>query len=79
MKNHLLSFILLCFVFFWVAEAFAAKSEIVPFDPQKADAAGKIDDPAAATKAYLDSVPAERRQKTKAYARGNYALDIVDF
>ncbi|HEY6546601.1 MAG TPA: M48 family metallopeptidase, partial [Vicinamibacteria bacterium] len=35
-------------------------------------------DPAAATRAYLESVPAERRARTKAYATGNYALELAD-
>lgn len=58
---------------------FAQKSGVTPLDIQKAEAASKIKDPAAATKAYLDSVPAERREKTKAYAHGGYVLDIVQF
>jgi STE24 endopeptidase len=76
MKNHLL---LLLLIFTCVSQCYAAKSEIVPFDAQKATEAAKIQDPVAATNAYLDSVPAERRDKTKAYARGNYSLDVVDF
>src|SRR6266850_4071425 len=49
-----------------------------PFEPRKAAAAARIEDSAAATRAYLESVPAERREKTKAYAAGNYVLDVVD-
>lgn len=58
---------------------FAEKSSVTPFDLQKAEEASKIKDPVAATKAYLDSVPLERREKTKAYAHGGYVLDIVTF
>ncbi|MCI0618612.1 M48 family metallopeptidase [bacterium] len=58
---------------------FAQKSSVAPFDLQKAEEASKIKDPVIATKAYLDSVPLERREKTKAYAHGNYFLDIVEF
>jgi STE24 endopeptidase len=50
-----------------------------PFDQQQAQIAAGIEDPEKATRAYLDSVPEERRQKTKAYARGNYVLNAVDF
>lgn len=50
-----------------------------PFDPGKAALAARIEDPEAATRAYLDAVPAERRARTKAYATGNYALGLVDF
>jgi len=58
---------------------FAEKSSVTPLDLQKAEAASKIKDPVAATKAYLDSVPLERREKTKAYAHGGYILGIVQF
>lgn len=50
-----------------------------PYDPARASAAAAIADPAAATQAYLDAVPAERRAKTKAYALGDYVLDVVEF
>jgi len=56
-----------------------AKTQPPPFDPEKATQASQISDPVQATRAYLDSVPEERRQKTKTYARGNYILDGVDF
>jgi len=59
--------------------ALQAKEELPPFDPAKAVEASRIADPAQATRAYLDSVPVERRQKTKSYAHGNYFLDGVDF
>lgn len=50
-----------------------------PYDPDKARAASQIQDPEAATRAYLDSVSAERRAQTKSYASGNYVLQIVGF
>jgi STE24 endopeptidase len=52
---------------------------LTPVDEEKARLAGQIDDPAEATRAYLDAVPAERREKTKVYACGNYILNAVDF
>jgi STE24 endopeptidase len=76
MKNLLL-FAVFCFLI--VQECYAVKSEIVPFDPEKAAAAAQVKDPNEATKAYLDAVPAERRQKTKLYARGKYILNVGDF
>src|SRR5262245_27392564 len=60
------------------ATARAAPDGPLPFDAEKAAAAALVTDPAAATSAYLDAVPAERRAKTKSYARGNYVLDGVD-
>lgn len=59
--------------------AVSAQEQPPPFNVAQAERAAQIDDPEAATRAYLDSVPLERRQKTKSYARGNYALDIFDF
>ena len=56
-----------------------AQEKPPPFDVEKARAASQISDPEQATRAYLDSVPVERRQKTKSYAHGNYVLDVVDF
>jgi STE24 endopeptidase len=47
-----------------------------PFDPEKAALAAQVEDPAAATRAYLEAVPADRRARTKAYAHGNYLLDL---
>ncbi|HVP39932.1 MAG TPA: M48 family metallopeptidase [Candidatus Saccharimonadales bacterium] len=52
---------------------------IAPFDSVKAAAAARITDPVAATRAYLESVPADRRAKTRAYSRGGWALNAVDF
>jgi len=60
-----------------VAAVAAAKT--APFDPEKAKAASQIQDPDAATRAYLDAVSPERRAQTKAYAHGNYVLLFVDF
>lgn len=56
----------------------AAAEPPLPFDPEKAAIAAQVEDPAEATRAYLDAVPKERRAKTKAYAGGNYVLDLVD-
>lgn len=48
-----------------------------PYDPERARLAAQINDPEEATRAYLESVPAERRERTKAYADGEYALRAV--
>ena len=48
------------------------------FDPAQAQRAAELRDPEAATRAYLDAVPAERRAQTKSYAHGNYLLDLFD-
>lgn len=77
-RHSLFSLLILIFIFAQPLYA-AEKSSVTPLDLQKAEAASKIKDPVAATKAYLDSVPLERREKTKAYAHGNYVLDIVEF
>ena len=68
--------ILSCALFSFAA---IAQEQPPPFDPEKARKAAEINDPEAATRAYLDSVPEERRQKTKVYAHGNYILDAAGF
>src|SRR5271154_2021709 len=66
-----------------VSRAAAEKAEhgkaakVPPYDPAKAAAAAKITDPDAATQAYLEAMPAERREKTRAYAVGNYVMELV--
>ncbi|HEY0482756.1 MAG TPA: M48 family metallopeptidase [Kofleriaceae bacterium] len=60
-------------------EAAARPATVAPFDRAKANAAAQIQDPDAATRAYLEAVSPERRAQTKAYAHGNYVLLIVDF
>ena len=62
-----------------IACAATAQEKPPPFDPQKTAAAAQIHDAEKATRAYLDAVPQERRQKTKSYAKGNYILNAVDF
>ena len=57
----------------------ATAEKLAPYDAKRAAEAAKITDPEAATRAYLESVPAERRERTKAYARGQYVLTLVDF
>jgi STE24 endopeptidase len=57
----------------------AASGRPPPYDPEKAKAAALIQDPAAATRAYLDAVSEERRQQTTSYATGNYVLQLVNF
>lgn len=77
--NRIWLFLFLALIIVLSRPAIAEKKTVAPFDPEKAEAASQIQDPAAATHAYLDSVPLERREKTKAYARGNYILDPLDF
>lgn len=64
-----------------VAVLLAAGAEtaapLPPFDVEKARQAALLEDPEAATRAYLDAVPADRRAKTKAYAGGDYLLDLA--
>jgi Zn-dependent protease with chaperone function len=61
------------------AAAPSAPAKTAPFDAAKAAAAMQIQDPEAATRAYLDSVSPERRAQTKAYAAGNYVFEFIDF
>lgn len=61
------------------AAATQATAKAAPYDAATAAAAAQITDPAAATRAYLDSVSPERRAQTKAYAAGQYAFLIIDF
>jgi STE24 endopeptidase len=49
------------------------------YDPDKAKEAARLTDPDVATKAYLNSVPEERRARTKGYALGSYVLSVVEF
>lgn len=56
-----------------------APTKVAPYDPVQAAAAAKITDPEAATRAYLESVPVERRERTKAYAWGEYLFTFVNF
>src|SRR5262249_11887676 len=79
MKSKVALCCVLIAVFLFAEIASSQPSSIVPFDAEKAKAAAQIQDPEKATQAYLDSVPKERRDKTKAYAKGDYTLDIVDF
>ena len=59
----------------------AAPAELVPPSPPPAAASGSAGsiDPAAATRAYLDQLPAEQRAKSDAYFEGGYWLTLWDF
>src|SRR5262249_27671325 len=61
------------------AAAPGAPPKTAPYDAAKAAAAVQIQDPDAATRAYLDSVSPERRDQTKSYAAGNYVFLFIDF
>jgi STE24 endopeptidase len=77
MKKFL--FLLIYLTAIAISTVSAKEEAVAPLDVEKAKAASMIQDPAAATRAYLDSVSPERRAKTKSYAHGNYVLDIVGF
>lgn len=72
------NFAIVALLFLFTSLIFAQTNNPVPFDSAKAAEAAEINDPQTAARAYLDSVPADRRAKTKAYASGNYVLDIVE-
>ena len=59
----------------------AAPADLVPLSPPPAAASGSSGsiDPAAATRAYLDQLPAEQRAKSDAYFEGGYWLTLWDF
>ncbi len=59
----------------------AAPADLVPPSPPPAAASGSSGsiDPAAATRAYLDQLPAEQRAKSDAYFEGGYWLTLWDF
>src|SRR5438445_10477505 len=59
----------------------AAPVDLVPLSPPPpvaSGASGSID-PAAATRAYLDQVPAEQRARSDAYVEGGYWLQLWTF
>jgi len=49
-----------------------------PVPPAASGASGSID-PIAATRAYLETLPAEKREKSDAYFEGGYVLHLVSF
>ena len=59
----------------------AAPADLVPLSPPPAAASGATGsiDPAAATRAYLDRLPADQRAKSDAYFEGNYWLGLWSF
>jgi STE24 endopeptidase len=59
------------------ARAAPPASPVPPYDVRAAERAATVTDPRAATRAYLDAVPAERRARTKAYANGDHLLDVA--
>ncbi len=70
---------LLCGIVLLLAMPVFSNTQPPPFDENKAQQAAQVSDPAEATRAYLDSVPVERKEKTRSYAHGNYVLDLSDF
>src|SRR5882724_7544939 len=65
-----------------LAVAFAAApADLVPPSPPPAAASGASGsiDPAAATRAYLDQIPAEERARSDAYFEGGYWLSLWTF
>jgi len=61
-----------------IALVLLAQLQIAPPPPAASGASGSID-PAAATRAYIDLLPAAEREKSNAYFEGGYWLDLVDF
>jgi STE24 endopeptidase len=59
----------------------AAPAELVPPSPPPAAASGAsgVIDPAAATRAYLDLLPADQRARSDAYFEGGYWLSLWSF
>src|SRR2546430_5222089 len=59
----------------------AAPAELVLLSPPPAAASGASGsiDPAAATRAYLDQLPAEQRARSDAYFEGGYWLQLWTF
>ncbi|HEY6909724.1 MAG TPA: hypothetical protein VI356_10165, partial [Myxococcales bacterium] len=59
----------------------AAPADLVPPSPPPAAASGASGsiDPAAATRAYLDQLPAAQRARSDAYFEGGYWLILWDF
>ncbi len=59
----------------------AAPAELVPPSPPPAAASGATGsiDPAAATRAYLDQLPADQRARSDAYFEGGYWLQLWTF
>src|SRR6267143_563341 len=55
-----------------------AQLQLAPPPPAASGASGSID-PAAATRAYLDTLPPEQREKSDAYFEGGYWLALVSF
>ncbi len=61
--------------------AAAPEAKLVPPSPPPAAASGASGsiDPAAATRAYLDQLPAEQRARSNSYFEGGYWLHLWDF
>src|SRR5467141_4424943 len=59
----------------------AAPADLVPLSPPPAAASGASGslDPTAATRAYLDQLPAEQRARSDAYFEGGYWLSLWSF
>src|SRR5436305_3625492 len=59
----------------------AAPTELTAPSPPPAAASGASGtiDPAAATRAYLDQLPADQRARSNAYFEGGYWLDLWSF
>jgi STE24 endopeptidase len=71
----------LCALFIAAAASAAEPAPLVPLPPPPAAASGASGaiDPNAATRAYLDLLPAEQRARSNAYFEGGYWIHLLDF
>jgi len=69
--------ITVCFVF--VVVAASAEGTPVPVAPPQAQQSVQVLDPAAATQAWLATVPRDQREKSDAYFEGGYWLTLWNF
>ena len=70
--------ITVCFVFVMVVAA-SAEETAVPVAPPQTQESVQVLDPAAATQAWLATVPRDQREKSDAYFEGGYWLILWNF
>src|SRR5215470_12082599 len=70
---------LICAAALAASEAPAVKLVPLPPVPAAASGASGSIEPAAATRAYLDQLPADKRARSNAYFEGGYWLELWSF